>query len=660
MSRGAIMGFRVAFPRRLLLGVLLLLGWYLGTGSAGGMYPEVIGVCLANCLTVDYNSGYETENQNVFDANHAKHASSDPSDLRSSRNPLYAPMTAANALQELHAALSVMQDQYFSLWLGKWTTAIDWTAAMTSTHLSASLYSLSHSLSYTLPGTFDKARKLDVEAQMVENEINKYFAHSMAYYFGEDHLAIRMQAYDDMLWVVLGWLESIHFIKSHSNSHYTSKSEDDERKVRGKEWHGKQFIPVFAHRARIFYELAEEGWDWKLCGGGMTWNPRLLPYKNAITNELFISASVSMYLHFPGDDNCSPFIGAEDADEKHPDWKRVRAQHQEKAFACPSSTSGSTYNPIYLANAINGYDWLRGVNMTNEDGLYVDGFHIKDYDKNNSKTECNERNEMVYTYNQGVILSGLHGLWEATGNITYLEDGHELVRNVIRATGWTGTDITPFTSFNQALTASPLFRTLQRLAVSSSKVENPTTLSISTSLGSHGILEEFCDSDGTCNQDGQMFKSIFFHHLTTFCATLPASPARPGKTYGASRQLRALHRRSCNEYTPWILHNGQAALKTKDARGRFGGWWGASLARNTLLESKGKSPGERLPRGALDYRNGISDAEYWGGEQPGTKFHATMSDPNERGRGRTIETQGGGVAVTRAMWEFLRIFEDEV
>jgi hypothetical protein len=29
-------------------------------------------------------------------------------------------------------------------------------------------------------------------------------------------------------------------------------------------------------------------------------------------------------------------------------------------------------------------------------------------------------------------------------------------------------------------------------------------------------------------------------------------------------------------------------------------------------------------------------------------------DLNDRGRGRTIETQGSGLAVVRAMWEFLR------
>jgi hypothetical protein len=33
-------------------------------------------------------------------------------------------------------------------------------------------------------------------------------------------------------------------------------------------------------------------------------------------------------------------------------------------------------------------------------------------------------------------------------------------------------------------------------------------------------------------------------------------------------------------------------------------------------------------------------------------------DLNDRGRGRTVETQSGGVAVVRAMWEFLKNSEE--
>jgi hypothetical protein len=34
-------------------------------------------------------------------------------------------------------------------------------------------------------------------------------------------------------------------------------------------------------------------------------------------------------------------------------------------------------------------------------------------------------------------------------------------------------------------------------------------------------------------------------------------------------------------------------------------------------------------------------------------------DLNDRGRGRSVETQGSGLAVVRAMWEFLRRMEGD-
>ncbi|PSN65267.1 Six-hairpin glycosidase [Corynespora cassiicola Philippines] len=588
-------------------------------------------------LLVEHDPVYKPENQDAFSPLYPN----DPlpgltESVTHGDIPRYTPSTVANALQELHNALETMQTEYFALWLGKWVDAIDWTAAVIGTHLSATLSSLSHSLTYTMPGTFDKARKLDVEAQRVENEINKYFGQTITYYFGEDYFAIRNQAFDDILWVVLGWLESIQFINAHSDNHYPPSSEGSNGES---EWHGRQFIPAFAHRARVFYELSEKGWDWRLCGGGMTWNPRLEPYKNAITNELFISASASMYLNFPGDDNCSPFVSSKGAETK----------------SCTFTSSGPTYNPIYLANAINGYEWLQNSGMMNRLGLYTDGFHIKDYKYNRSKTECNVRNEMVYTYNQGVLLSGLRNLWEGTGNLTYLTDAHKLVASVIRATGWSSPDIIPI-PFS---TPNP---NSQTHALPNDGLHLKEYWS---GLGSNGILTELCDPSSTCSQDGQTFKSIFFHHLTTLCAPLPTHPTRQGKTHAASREIAALHARSCDKYLPWVIHNARAALRTRDAKGRFGAWWGAG---------EGNERGRELvPERAVDYRNmrrgedveGLFEEREQEDEERRRVRYSTMGrertrgDPNARGRGRTVETQAGGVAVVRAMWEFLRRYSGE-
>ncbi|KAJ4335814.1 hypothetical protein N0V95_008789 [Ascochyta clinopodiicola] len=606
-----------------------------------------------------YTQVYETSDQNIPQA-HLRD-SDDAKDVATPDAPSYSPFTT-NLLQDLHNALETMQSSYFSIWLGKYTTAIDWTAAVMSTHVSATLASLSRSLTYTMPGTFDKSKNLDVEAQMVENEINKYFGQVATYYFGEDHFAIRMQAYDDILWVVLGWLESIQFIDGHSSEHYGSGLQGE---TTIPQWHARQFIPGFAHRARVFYELAEKGWDWRLCGGGMTWNPRLLPYKNAITNQLFISASIGMYLHFPGDTNCSPFLSQYDKikDDKgrKPNDKLLHAQ--EHGDRCEENTSGeSSYDPVYLANAIHGYDWLKNSGMTNRQGLYVDGFHIAGYRTNHSKTECDERNEMVYTYNQGVVLSGLRGLWEATGKQSYLEDGHELVRNVIRATGWEDEHIlTPVSAHPERPDEIP--------------EAQQDVLTRWASLGADGILAEACDPSGTCNQDGQTFKGIFFHHLTTFCAPLPSVPVRPGRTYAASRETRTLHARSCQEYSKWVVHNAKAALRTRNEQGRFGSWWGADVHH-------GQSLRVRREANATDYRNRPDEyAASFGdvvdsldneeddeerlaghdmaGDTDENAHSSSSRDLNDRRRGRTVETQGSGIAVLRAMLEFTKLGEGD-
>ncbi|PIA93913.1 hypothetical protein CB0940_04417 [Cercospora beticola] len=498
-----------------------------------------------------------------------------------------------------------MQSSYFELWLGAWPTAIDWTAAVMNTHLASALTALSKALD---AGTADAS-----DAPHVENELNTYFGQATAFYFGEDAFAVRQEAFDDMLWVVLAWLQHLRFMQTHSRLHYQFQP-----------WHGVQFKAAFAHRAHIFYDLASRGWDESLCGGGMVWNPTLEPYKNAITNQLWIAASVGMYLHFPGDDNSSPFQSDD-----------VRANDLEHA---------KPHDAHFLTAAVQGYRWLKHSNMTNTQGLYVDGFHISGIERN--ETQCDSRNEMVYTYNQGVILSGLRGLWESTGNTTYLQDGHELVRNVIKATGWR----------------------VDRDLVSSETSEW-------AGLGRAGILEDFCDAKRDCSQDAQTFKGIYLHHLGQFCEPLPREPLYPGKTFAANNELAALHRTSCQDYAPWIAHNARAALETRNCEGLFGGWWGAS---------RGNYIPAALPASAVDYRNNASELLHrpWststGGQQIAGAPHVQDQIPmaplmnrsagkcitteavegregdwNDRGRGRTVETQGGGVALLTTLLDLV-------
>ena len=228
---------------------------------------------------------------------------------------------------EMINAIDVMQEAYFQPWVGTWPSAIDWTAAVLGTHIAGTLETLHKSLEIAA------SRGIEISEgwSATENTISLYFSQLIGFYFGQNIFALRQEAFDDMLWVVLGWLDTLKFVDGYSSTPTRppfgfgdmNNVEFPTETVRNRTWHGTLWTPAFAHRARIFWELAEVGWDTTLCGGGMTWNPRLLPYKNAITNELYISASVMMYLHFPGDDNNSPFISSSESESSHSSrWKR--------------------------------------------------------------------------------------------------------------------------------------------------------------------------------------------------------------------------------------------------------------------------------------------------------------------------------------------------
>lgn len=567
---------------------------------------------------------------------------------------------------DLLNALSVTQSEFFAPWLGTWPDSIDWTAAVIGTHISGATRSISEDLVF-LNSKGDNV----TDWRRASNLIDNYFAQTIAFYFGQDAVALRNEAYDDILWVVLGWLETIQFVNSHSDLHYAFASPDLSEETPGvtdgrfnscatipnQPYHGNVWIPAFSHRARLFWDLASHGWDTKLCNGGMLWNPRLLPYKNAITNELYIAASISMYLYFPGDTNESPFHNYTDRFNPEP-WN-LRA---------PSGPRDAKY----LKAAIDGYRWLRSSNMTNDQGLIVDGFHISGYlDKNNNNTSCDVRDETVFSYNQGVILTGQRGLWDATGAHSFLADGHSLIQKVIKATGYN-------------LTAD---RPIDDLRATQAGV-----LPQWHGLGRLGVMEEYLDASGTGSQDLQTFKGIFFHHLAAFCAPLEMPPpeTRLQVNGRAFQAIRDSHAEACRAYGGWLEHNVHAAMGTQDASGRFGQWWTAGLLMGDWVGPWPTlaSDGIYHAPNATDYRNyGVPADTTWrspspheptpgppwnqyakngqsllnkgakGGAkgEPKRMRQAIVEDPNKRGRGRTVETQSGGLGLLRAYWKIARM-----
>lgn len=563
-------------------------------------------------------------------------------------------------LAEVLNSIGVLQTNYFAQWLGKWPDSIDWTGAVMGTHVSGALSTLSEA--FPLLNSSEGGGLEDWKLK--ENLMEGYFSHIVAYYFGENHLAIRAQAYDDILWVVLGWLEAVKFINKHTDLHYELNVQSGlwngsdvldsiEEILSNQTWHGNEWIPGFSHRSRVFWELATKGWDTVYCDGGMTWSPHLLPYKNAITNELWIAGSISMYLHFPGDGNPAPY--------------------QVKRNG-PGAAAGSGHrNSKFLQAALDGYKWLNNSGMIDDRGLYTDGFHVSGItDPENNNTKCDERDDMVYTYNQAVILTGQRGLWEATGAPAYLSDGHRLIQSVIKATGYDLKQGRPIDDPSQT---------------------RPHTLPPWHGLGRAGILEDPCDASGTCSQDGQTFKGIYFHHFTTFCAplTAPITPEGPKWTekkvdMRAFTTVKKAHEEACASYGGWLKHNADAALGTRDKNGKFGQWWTASLLEDydeawPTLETDGIDHSSA----GVDYRNyGVPNDTTWrrpsdlvlipkpdlpisipatdvaeGGQKPlnrvpGTKRDSRRKeDPNDRGRGRTVETQGGGLALMRAYWSIV-------
>lgn len=443
--------------------------------------------------------------------------------------------------------------------------------------------------------------------------------------------------------MALGWIEAIKFVRTHGDLHYsTAKPEQVAGSGLGKiiesmPWQGYNWFSSFAHRSRIFWNLGSRGWETRFCNGGMVWNPRLNPYKNAITNELWVSASISMYEHFPGDNFTAPWLA-------------------NAAF--PDS------DPAHLEAAMEGYSWLMNVNMTNSRGLFVDGYHIDRSRPGNTK--CDIRDEMVYTYNQGVLLTGQRGLWAVTGGASYLDGGHLLIQSVIEATGWSLKTNRPVDDLGQV---------------------HPGQLPPWRGLGRGGIMEEQCDASGTCSQDGQTFKGIFFHHFTTFCVPLDPLRVEEGMKVDMRgyQRVKAAHATACRSYLGWVRHNALAALGTRDEAGRFGMWWGAGLFDAIVtLDNDGI---DHNAENTTDYRNqGTPDDETWGGRHrwiPGTgrwtasepesdepilksgveaqtpmnkrdssrEAGSKKQDPNNRGRGRTVETQVGGLTLLRAFWE---------
>jgi predicted alpha-1,6-mannanase (GH76 family) len=218
---------------------------------------------------------------------------------------------------------------------GLWETTGWWNAANVLTGIIRySAVTGDKSFVEVIENTFLKTKKFTIPAtekqqeKTVENYINEY--------------------YDDEGWWALAWIEAFDFT-------------------------GEQ---KYLDMAKTIFEDMKTGWDEK-CGGGIYWK-KGLPYKSAISNELFMLLAARLALR---DEN----------------------------------------KPYYLEWALKEWKWFSQTGMINDLPLVHDGVH----------ENCTASGRH-YTYNQGVILAALADLTKLTGDDRYITLANKIALAAIK------------------------------------------------------------------------------------------------------------------------------------------------------------------------------------------------------------------------------------
>jgi predicted alpha-1,6-mannanase (GH76 family) len=156
--------------------------------------------------------------------------------------------------------------------------------------------------------------------------------------------------YDDGLWWALAWVAAAD--------------------LTGDQRYLKAARAIFAHSL--------SGWD-DTCGGGLWWNEDR-KYKNAITNELFLTLAGQLSQRVP-------------ADRDYRDW------------------------------ALRAWEWLHVSGLIGPAGLVNDGL----------TAACANNGGTTWTYNQGVILGGLAALHAITADRDFVRQGEVIADAALRS-----------------------------------------------------------------------------------------------------------------------------------------------------------------------------------------------------------------------------------
>ena len=155
--------------------------------------------------------------------------------------------------------------------------------------------------------------------------------------------------FDDNLWWALAWVTACD--------------------LTGDERYRAAAQAIFAHSLG--------GWD-DTCGGGLWWNEKR-DYKNAITNELFLTLAALLAARVPGK-------------QEYRDW------------------------------AARAWEWLLGSGLIGPSGLVNDGL----------TAACVNNGDTTWTYNQGVIVGGLAVLHDITADGGYLAQAEAIATAALR------------------------------------------------------------------------------------------------------------------------------------------------------------------------------------------------------------------------------------
>jgi predicted alpha-1,6-mannanase (GH76 family) len=229
------------------------------------------------------------------------------------------------------------------------------------------------------------------------------------------------------------------------------------------EWTGET---RYLNMARSIFEDITNGWSME-CGGGLYWK-KGLNFKGTISNSLALTLATKLYLANTKDIN---------------------------GRSC-------------LQWAIDIWQWMNEVELFSEYGLLQDGIRNRD-------GICEVKSN-VYTYNQGVVLTGLVNLYHITGEEHYMQRAHKLAQSAIQHM-----------------------------------------------VTEQGVLKEVSCEPERCKSDAEQFKGIFIRHLNVL------NHYSPQKEYTAfiEKNVNSIYRDAMNKGevlpgVPWNMTSEKRSAAT--------------------------------------------------------------------------------------------------